>query len=113
MLAEKFIKSRNILLKQHRTSLVKYPTEFTLMGKNVRVLQSPQSRLLPAEILILGLAKLDLYSAGSSAIFSNHFKQYNLFTTHATKDTKDYGLMYKRLGINLDSNLKDAPDAAM
>jgi len=108
--AEKFHNADHWILKQHRTSLVPYPDEFIIFGKRVRVLKSVESRLLPAEILTLGIQNLDLYSASSSVIFSNAATRYNFLATHASKDLNDYGLMYKRNGIEFRGNPKNEPD---
>ncbi len=108
--AEKFRKADCLILKQHRTSLVPYPDEFMIFGKKIRVLKSVESRLLPAEILTLGVQNLDLYSASSSVIFSNVATRYRFLETHASKDLKDYGLMYKRNGIQFRGNSKNEPD---
>ncbi len=108
--AEKFRNADFLILKQHRTSLVPYPDEFIIFGKKVRVLKSVQSRLLPAEILTLGVQDLDLYSASSSVIFSNMATRYKFLETHASKDLNDYGLMYQRNGIKFRGNPKNEPD---
>lgn len=108
--AEKFRNADFLFLKQHRTSLVPYPDEFKIFGKMVRVLKSVESRLLPAEILTLGIQNLDLYSASSSVIFSNMTTRYKFLETHASKDLNDYGLMYKRHGIKFHGNPKNEPD---
>jgi hypothetical protein len=108
--AEKFRNADYLILKQHRTSLVTYPDEFVIFGKRVRVLKSIESRLLPAEILTLGIQNLDLYSASSSVIFSNVATRYKFLETHASKDLNEFGLMYKRYGVKFRSNPKNEPD---
>jgi hypothetical protein len=111
--AENFRNADHIILKQHRTSLVPYPDEFIIFGKRVRVLKSIQSRLLPAEILTLGFQNIDLYSGGSSVIFSNSAIRYNLLETYAATDLKNYGLMYKRNQIKFPGPPKNEPDGIL
>ncbi len=111
--AERFHNADYLILKQHRTSLVPYPDEFMIFGKKVRVLKSVESRLLPAEILTLGVQYLDLYSASSSAIFSNLVTRYRFLQTHASKDLNDYGLMYKRNGIKFSGHPKNESDETL
>jgi hypothetical protein len=92
-----------VIVKQHRTSEVKYRDEFTFLGKRCRVLQSSLSRAVPIEIYMHGFSRSTMFSAPSSAIYSHASNTFVLKSRISKADQAEYGLMshrHKRIGIN-------------
>ena len=98
--AELFHNSTNIIVKRHRLSMENFPKFGILFGKRIVVANSAITRLLPIEVLILGMPDTYFYSAPSSAAFS--FK-HNIFLEESNlekNDSSEYGLMLHRKKIS-------------
>jgi hypothetical protein len=94
--AEIFHLSTNIIVKRHRLSKEYFPDQGILFQKKVTIANSEITRLLPIEILVLGIRNTVLYSAPSSAVFS--FRHDTLLEKSNLKknDFSEYGLMLRR-----------------
>ena len=93
-----------IFVKQHRTSLHSFPSEITLAGKAIFCFQTKFMKLLPVEILFLGLDNITIASVNSSSIYSNQYKPFYFINKSTNRDQKEFGLMRKRLKINTRSS---------
>lgn len=91
-----FQKADRILVKQHRISEFVYPVTFNLKGKKVIVINTTFSRILPSEILLLGLKNISLFSTISSIIFAAGDKNLITLGGMSKRDSKDYGFMLGR-----------------
>lgn len=89
-----------IFVKQHRTSLIVFPGEITFGGKKIFCFQSKFMKLLPVEILLLGLSNIVIASVNSSSVYSNQSKPFYFITKQTNHDKKGFGLMRKRLKID-------------
>ena len=94
--AEIFRRVERIFIKQHRASAAILPNTFSLFGRTVVTINNQLTRLLPTEILLLGLEQSYLFSTSSSILFSSNPKRTWSLGRVSTKDRKDYGLMLSR-----------------
>ena len=91
-----FKSTRNILIKQHRMSEKIFPKRGDVLGKPVLVAHSQHLRLLPIEILILGMQSTFLYTSPSSAAFAFNQSIVLDMKDLEKNDISEYGLMLKR-----------------
>ena len=90
----------HIFVKQHRTSLNRFPGEITFGGKTISCFQTKFMKLLPVEILFLGLSNIVIASVNSSSVYSNQSVSFYHIAKHTNHDKKSFGLMRKRLKID-------------
>jgi hypothetical protein len=98
--AEIFYDSKNVIVKRHRLSMENFPKSGMLFGKRIIVANSAITRLLPIEILILGMPDTFFYSAPSSSAFSFKHDTFLEKSNLEKNDFSEYGLMLHRRKIS-------------
>ena len=93
---EIFLNAERVIVKQHRISEHRFPDNFQLMDRKIFVANEPLTRILPSEILILGMSNLELFSTISSIIFASRNNEFITLGSMNLRDSKDYGLMLSR-----------------
>ena len=89
-----------IFIKQHRTALNTFPGEIMFKGKLIVCFQTKFMKLLPVEILFLGLSNIVIASVNSSSVYSNQSKPFYFINKHTNHDKNAFGLMRKRFRMN-------------
>jgi hypothetical protein len=102
--SEKFYNTYNILIKQHKSCHIKYPSEVNIAGKKCVVANSEMLRALPIEILLFGFTNSFIVTSPSSSIFSNSFASSILLPVRDSNYHKEYGLMIKRHKLHVDKD---------
>ena len=86
--------SSSVFIKQHRTTLEQYPNEFSVLGINFVTFNSPLSRVLPLEIVLMDNPEITVITAPSSIMA----KLDNVLVLKPDLlDIKFYGLLFKRM----------------
>jgi hypothetical protein len=101
--AEIFFSSSNIIVKRHRLSNEYFPDEGILFEKKIIIANTAITRLLPIEVLVLGMKNTFLYSVPSSAAFSFRHEVLIQESNLKKNDFSEYGLMLRRNKVSLDS----------
>lgn len=90
----KKINSSPVFIKQHRAALEYYPDEFSVLGIKFVTFNSPLSRVLPLEIILMSNPEINVITAPSS-IMAKLDKV--LVLKPDSLDMKFYGLLFKRM----------------
>ena len=86
--------SSSVFIKQHRTTSEQYPNEFSVLGINFVTFNSPLSRVLPLEIVLMDDPEINVITAPSSIMA----KLDNVLVLKPDLlDIKFYGLLFKRM----------------
>lgn len=94
---EYFAQEVKILVKQHRHCVEYFPPEFTIQGVNFSNLSLGLSKMLPAEVLIVGYPNLKLISAPSSSLAVCIPQNTCILGPMSVDDKKHYSLLFRRL----------------
>jgi hypothetical protein len=90
----KKIESSSVFIKQHRTASEQYPNEFSILGIKFVTFNSPLSRVLPLEIILMDNPEITVITAPSSIMA----KLDNILVLEPDLlDMKFYGLLFKRM----------------
>jgi hypothetical protein len=98
--AEKFLLFDKIFIKQHRIYLHEFPDTFELFSKKFIVLNSPLSRVLPAEIIMLANQNISLLTCPTSAMFARIDIPVYMLNDFNDTDNREYGFMLKKARRN-------------
>ena len=91
-----FNQSQRVVVKQHRVAQDNYPNEFKFRGKVIIVATNPLTKVLPVEVLLLGMRNISVLSTISSALFAASDRNCWALGKITHKDRKDYGFMLKK-----------------
>ena len=91
-----FNQSQRVIIKQHRVAQDNYPNEFKFRGKVIIVATNPLTKVLPVEVLLLGMRNISVFSTISSALFAASDRNCWTLGKITYKDWRDYGFMLKK-----------------
>lgn len=85
------------IIKQHRNDETKLPNSMNILGIEIKILNTPISRLVPSEIILLGYPQTFMLSAISSGIFCANQELLADLTPLKEVDRKTYGFLLAQL----------------
>ena len=94
-----FHSADHIFIKNHRTSMNLFPSLVTFAGRKIHCFQSNFMKLLPVEILFLGLSNIVIASVNSASIYSNQTNSFYFIPKQTKIDKNSFGLMRKRFKL--------------
>ncbi len=94
----KFLRTNpKCIIKQHRNDETELPDSFNILGTEIKTLNTPISRLIPSEVILLGYPQTFMLSAISSGIFCAKQELLAELSPLTEVDRKTYGFLLAQL----------------